>query len=263
MRTRHSRLQDLQRVFEEHITIGMIAEPFASFDESDEMAEAKQLMVKRKYDVIGIRSNGLVSQYLDQIQVRTDRSFSIKSFDDEDTFDEYDSLTVGLERLCHAPRIYIRSFGQIAGIVTRADLEKQPVRLWLFGLISVLEIRMLSLVRRFYPEDTWRDQITLQRLEAVKKVLADRTLSNTEIDLASCLQFADKRDIILSHPENTDATNLSRKKFESLAKKLERLRNEIAHSNPISKSDWRTTFELSTNCKSLIERVDAYLGRPQ
>ena len=92
MRTRHSRLEDLQRVFEEHITVGMISEAFASFDSNSDPNELKEFMRQKKYDVIGIRRDGLVMGYMNLDGMEG-------QFRSEDVFDDNEPLVTGLERL--------------------------------------------------------------------------------------------------------------------------------------------------------------------
>ena len=59
--------------------------------------------------------------------------------------------------------------------LSRAEIcRKLPVRLWLFGLVSLLEMQLLRVVRVRYPAQAWTCQISIDRLEGARRVFADR-----------------------------------------------------------------------------------------
>ena len=48
--------------------------------------------------------------------------------------------------LADSPRLFVRVLGAVGGIITMSDLQKPPVRMWLFGMITLLEMRMSRLI---------------------------------------------------------------------------------------------------------------------
>jgi len=62
-------VEDLRRIFERCITVRDIAEPFASFDAHRSCAEIRQFMDAKGYDVIGVRSEGLVESYALRVEL--------------------------------------------------------------------------------------------------------------------------------------------------------------------------------------------------
>ena len=49
------------------------------------------------------------------------------------------------------PSVFVLAGSAVTGIVTRADLNKPPLRIYLFGLISLLEMHLLYWVRSEFP----------------------------------------------------------------------------------------------------------------
>jgi len=54
------------------------------------------------------------------------------------------------------------------------DLEKPPMRMFLFGMITMIEMTMTEILRHRYPNDSWQEFLSDQRLALAKKT-AGRT----------------------------------------------------------------------------------------
>src|SRR5690606_29044313 len=120
---------------------------------------------------------------------------------------------------------------EASGIITRADLNKPPVRVYLFGLISLLEMHMAHWIRVEYGNESWRDRLTAARLESAVMLQEERKKRNEEIDLVECLQFCDKRDLVIAHDDLRRRLGLGAKsEGRRLLKRAERLRDLLAHS---------------------------------
>jgi hypothetical protein len=88
---------------------------------------------------------------------------------------------------------FVLTGNRVSGIVTRADLNKPVARIYLFGLISLLEMHLTFWIDRYYPEDSWRDHVNERRMESALVHQEERRKSNDVMPLLQCLQFADKR----------------------------------------------------------------------
>ncbi|HET7035954.1 MAG TPA: hypothetical protein VFI42_09770 [Thermomicrobiaceae bacterium] len=114
----------------------------------------------------------------------------------------------------------------IRGIVTRTDLLKLPVRLFIFGLVTHLEAVMSRIIRRYYPEpELWLPFLTDDRQERVLEKVQKR-----DKPLLELAEFCDKRTIVHQH------FNLSNK-FESDLKHVEKLRNTVAHGSSYAETE--------------------------
>ena len=62
--------------------------------------------------------------------------------------------------------------------------------------------------------------------------------------LLDCLQFADKAQIVARHERLRQFTRFdSRRQIEEAGKRLEKLRNDLAHSQDIVANDWDTDLD--------------------
>ena len=93
----------------------------------------------------------------------------------------------------HRDYLFVLEGARLESIVTSADLQKPPVRMLLFGLVSLLEMFLLALVRNHCPEGSFVSVLKPQSLEEATKLYEKRRASNEEIDLADCLHICDKR----------------------------------------------------------------------
>ena len=63
---------------------------------------------------------------------------------------------------------------EVEAIVTRADLSKPPARIYLFGLLSLLEMHLTFWIRQEWGEEGWLEKINKKRIAAARKVQANR-----------------------------------------------------------------------------------------
>jgi hypothetical protein len=165
-------------------------------------------------------------------------------------------MTEIVPALARAPRIYVRLLGVIGGLVTRADLQDPPVRMWLFGMITILEMRLLRMIERHYgdSDDGWQEYLSASRLAKAELLLAERTRRNQNPRLLDCLQFSDKAQIVVRNEELRQAAGFaSRRRADATIKGVERLRNNLAHAQDIVTSDWETIVLLVENLDVVID----------
>lgn len=156
-------------------------------------------------------------------------------------------------------RVFIRVGSEVKGIVTRADLNKPPIRVYLFGLVSLLEMHLRFWVRRSYGEDSWKQKLKENRLRDAYELQAKRRRRNEEIALLDCLQFCDMRELLLASDDLRAKLGLESKgKAENLLKKAEDLRNRLAHSQQdlVRGSSWKVLIEIIERIEALVHRSD-------
>ncbi|WP_158858947.1 hypothetical protein [Lunatibacter salilacus] len=134
-------------------------------------------------------------------------------------------------------RVFIGIDSNISHIATRSDLDKIPVRLGLFGLISVLESVIKELVRTSLPQ--WEESLSKERLDSARKLYQLKTSRSEEIDLIQCLQLGDLGSIFSkSKRYKLFDPSLSRKSFDDKIRNIGKLRDALAHSQDILPFDW-------------------------
>ena len=156
--------------------------------------------------------------------------------------------------LNQAPFLFVNYLGQVGGIVTRADLQDPPVRMWLFGLITLIEMRFLELIELRFQDDAWQKYLSTNRLEKAISFREERQRRNQDPRLLDCLQFSDKAQILVRDEFLRDQIGFaSRRRGEETIKNLEKLRNNLAHAQDIVELDWETIVGLSENLETVIE----------
>lgn len=254
-----STLGDLRHLFDRSVTVRYLAEPLASFDGPRDAADVRRFMEQRDFDVVGVRINGEVVGYAEAQQLHHGSlDHRLHEFHDHDLLDESTGIVVGLQRLTERPRVYVRSLGQVLGIITKGDLQKAPLRMWLFGLVSLLEMHLLRLIRGTHPDDSWTALLSASRVEKARAMLEDRRRRNEAIDLADCLQFADKRCIVAKTESIRSAIGFgSKNEAKKVLKDLEQLRDDLAHAQDIVTGRWPELAQLALTAESVLERCEA------
>jgi hypothetical protein len=150
-----------------------------------------------------------------------------------------------LNALSGAPHVFVKTLGAVGGIITSADIQKPAVRMWLFGIVTLIEMRCAELIESMCPENQWKQYLSEGRLQKAESLLAERQRRSQSVRLFDCLQFADKGQIIARHEALRSATIFtSRRQVEDAVAKLEQLRNNLAHAQDIPDSDWDTILRL-------------------
>src|SRR5690606_20730535 len=74
------------------------------------------------------------------------------------------------------------------------------------------------------------------------------------VRLVDCLQFADKAQIVAHIERLRKMTRFdSKRQIETIGRRLEKLRNNLAHSQDIITSDWQTIVTLAANVTSILD----------
>lgn len=250
--------QRLRRVFLENFSAADIAEPLASFDACTPAADVLAVMTRCAYKVAGIRQDGVLCGYVRQEELTQGTcGETVHPFEDGEVVVDSAGIPDLVKRLNDRPRLFVNVLGQIGAIVTRTDLQKPPVRMWLFGMITIIEMGLTRLIEAAYPEDSWRQCLSEGRLQKAQALLEERKRRNQDLGLLDCLQFSDRGQIVLRNEElRKRAGFVSRSRGEQTVKELEALRNNLAHSQDIITCDWDIIVKL-------IEHLDIFFGPPR
>lgn len=255
---------DLRRLFDDAITLRHISEPLLWFESEQLAAEAKLLMGQRDYDVAGIRQQGIVTGYvtrdsLDGGTVGENR----RTFASDEMALENMPLLKTFEALRGRRHLFIEVDGHVSKIVTLGDLQKIPVRLWLFGLISLLEMQMLRIIRPHCPTtpnaDAWLTLLKQPRIEEALRIYNERQLRNAAIDVCDCLQLCDKATIFRKIPTlpklGKFESNTSCRRF---FRNAQNLRDALAHANDIHYEPWPALADLVKQVEEFLVQIEEF-----
>ena len=193
-----SGVDQLREFLETAFTVGHIAVRIATCEPADDAAAVRQRMVQQGFDVLGVRENGRVTGYIMREELAEGECDRFRQpFTHNVIVGISTPLVEALPLLVDKPRLFVFDRAQIDSIVTPADLQKSPMRMLLFSLVSLLETYMLEMVRIVYSGESFLDPMSDKRKEQARKLLARRRKRNEEIDLADCLQMCDKRELLI------------------------------------------------------------------
>jgi len=258
MKQLKSRSQDLRSLFENNITIEYVAEPLKSVSANSDVAQVLTWMRERDFDVVGVETAAIISGYVEissLISVTEGKCGDYqRAFHPQELIALSTPLIKLLPILQQTPRLFVLDCNQVTGIITCGDLQKAPVRMLLFGLVTLLEMNLLRLVRLYYLQDTWREVLKSDRWEAAQKLWRESQQRNEATDLLDYLQFCDKRDLILHQPELIQKLGIkSKRSGERLLKSAEHLRNRLAHAQDlVSGSSWTDLISLAQDMEKLL-----------
>ena len=126
------------------------------------------------------------------------------------------------------PRRLIVSESEITGLVTVSDLQRLPVRVALFALVTGLERTMAGAISKQYEdENEWRELLSERRREKVREKVAKSKQDDRFVKTLLFTEFCDKRDILL----HFFPSSLSKTKLRRQLEEIEELRNQVAHAS--------------------------------
>src|SRR5690349_18064288 len=105
------------------------------------------------------------------------------------------------------------------------------MRMWLFGLVTISELRVTRMIDELCPQESWRQYLSEGRLAKARELQEQRERRGQRPSLLDCLQFADKGQIVARDERLRERTRFSSKSaVERFVKSLQVLRDNLAHS---------------------------------
>jgi hypothetical protein len=250
-------LADLRGIFDVRLTASDIAEPLESFAQDLEASSVREVMDAKDFDVAGVRKNGRVSGYVEKPDLSHGRvSESAKSFDVSVLVTESTGLFKLLSRLRDVPQLFVLDSHQVGSIVTRSDLQKAPVRLFLFGMITLIEMHFLRMIRDQCENDSWKSKAR-DYVDEAERVFLSRRNRNQAIDLAECLTFTGKVTVVTNTRQLCRRLGFDSK--ESAQASLERLvdlRNALAHGQDILLGLWPEIIDIVEDAERILDQCE-------
>ncbi|HTN76259.1 MAG TPA: hypothetical protein VL096_13470 [Pirellulaceae bacterium] len=247
--------QNIRRVFEESLCARDIAQLLRSFDAETPLDRAASVLRSSHCTVAAVRTAGVVSGYL-----QIDRLVGNCCGDSQQSFAPgqvvCDALPLAqlVARLHQNSHCFVLAWGQVGGFVERSDLQKPPARMWLFGMVTLIESRFTRLIETHCTEDEWRACVSPGRVQKAETLCTERMRAGQQVRLIDCLQFADKTQVVGRLEKLRGLTRFqSRTQIEEIGRKVEKLRNNLAHSQDIIAGDWETIVTLAENLASILD----------
>ena len=253
--TQHARLR---RLFVEGFTAMDLAEPLVSFDAEADAPTVRRFLLDKDFDLAGIRHDGLIRGY-----ARREALTSGRCGDHLAPFCAGSELVTASASLVEVVRAlainrqcFVTVLDQPVAIITLEDLEKPPMRMFLFGLITISEMVMTAILRAKYADGSWQQLLSPARLAKARDLHGERERRGQRVELIDCLQFGDKGGI-LSHDEafRESLEFKSRREVRDAIKELEMLRNNLAHTQAIIPQGWKRIVIACSRLERNLERL--------
>jgi len=241
----------LRRLFETAFHVADIAETLVSFDAERPAADVLAVLERTHFKVAAIREDGRVSGYV--LASELDRGGLCgdvrRDFDTSDTIGGDASLAEAIEQLEERRWLFVRVLGRVNGIVTWTDLQKPPVRMWLFGVITLIEMAFTSLLETLFSDDEWKELMSPARRIKAQDFYRERSRRGEHagsLRLVDCIQLSDKGQILAKDEMARRLLGFpSRKRGEQTVKSIVSLRDKLAHSQDIVSQDAGSIVELA------------------
>ena len=237
----------LFRLFTEAFSAQDISEPVRSFDASRPCADVLALMELQDLEIVCLRKQGVISGYVKRVDLDDKLCGDhMRLFRSGQTISADRSLVDVIHILTVQRYGFITMLGEVSGYFSRNDINKPVVRMWLFGIITFVEMEILKVIRGNFPNDTWQTAITNKRLEQASNLQQERERRGQQSQLLDCLQLSDKVKILISKQETLDEIGLgSRNSAKKFLKEIESLRNNLSHAQDIVTYDWAQIVRIT------------------
>lgn len=249
------------RVFARAFTALDIAEPLRSYDDDREPREVLERMDELGLSVVGIRRAGLVTGIVHASDLRVGSGSlaeRARPIDHRSRIAGDGSLTEVIRVLTMHEHGFVTSLGQVSAVVTRKDVQKPLVRMWLFGMITLVEMRVVERIHKVWPDGSWTEHVSAARLEMARELAAERERRGQSGTLLDCLQLADKVGILIKDEHELERFGLgSKKAAKRVTKELQSLRNNLAHSQDIITNDWAQIARMTGRIETLVSEEGA------
>jgi hypothetical protein len=243
-------------LFTTAFTAREIALPLRSFDAERPAAELLAQARAAEMEVAGVRRRGVCIGYL-RPDCRWDRepADALRAFAPAQVLRADASLSEVVRVLTRYDFCFVTAMGDVAGVITRGDMQSPIVRMWLFGIITLIEMELGERIRTRWADGSWTRLLSEGRLKKAESLLAERRRRGQHVDLADCLQLSDKAQIVMEDAQERAAFGLPTKgAAKRVMGDLQSLRNNLAHAQDIVTHDWPQIARLAERVEELMSR---------
>lgn len=178
-------------------------------------------------------------------------------FANDDVMPATSSLKDALAALRTKERVFVHDAGpdRVIGIVTRADLQKPPFRLYCFGLLTLLEMHLLQLIRAEFgnDDDAACAMLSAERAHECRGKFEDRKRKGLDIGIADCLQLGDKFTIIGKVKDMRARIGFGGNEWRRFAGEVRDIRDDLAHGQLLDGGrDWTDVIARMLEVEALL-----------
>ena len=245
-----------RRMFSEIFAAGDIAEGMLSFDIDTPGKKIVRELGNQDREVASVRVNGSVQGYVRASDIRAGTCAEFfKPFNEDQLVSASAAFSDVIHVLTRHEYCFVNTLGHVGGVICRDDVNKPMVRMWLFGMVTIIEMSLTQLIDELYPDGDWQANMTDGRLQKAREIQHERQRRNVHCTLMDCLQLSDKAHILMDSPVAMERLGMASKKVAKRAiKELESLRNHLAHAQDIVQHDWPQIARMSMRMEQRVRR---------
>ena len=239
---------EIKKLFVDNLTTKFIYEPLACCKLGDDPNTVGQKMEDLDFDVLGVIDNDEKIIGYQSLKDLPNDELQPQNFSLEIVISDSTPLSSLVGLLQSSPYVFILSENEIVGIVTRADVNKPIFRIYLFSLISLLEIHLNFWINKFFKNNRWEDIINEGARRTALNHFNRQQQHNNELTLLECVHLPAKITIL---SQSEDFVNLFRldQAFFQILHHIPKIRNMLAHNqNSIFEADNWEQFGRSIKC---------------
>lgn len=161
-RRKGTRLSELRSVLGAKIDARAIFEPIQCCPSGAPATEMRELLGQRGFDVAGVMHDPtgpvigfVIAKELSEGTVENHK----KTLGVEHLISDATPIADLLGVLQAKERAFVLVGPEVKGIVTLADLNKPPIRVYLFGLVSLLEMHVRFWIRNAHSDGSWKERL--------------------------------------------------------------------------------------------------------
>jgi hypothetical protein len=183
----------------------------------------------------------------------------------EQVIDGSAPISVMVHVLTRHEHAFVRTSDQVTGMLSRADLEQPIGRMWLFGIVTLVELDFVRRIMAHWPQQSWTELLSPGRLDKARALQQERARRGQQADLLDCLQLADKGAILIQEPDVLRDWGFgSKQSAKEALQDLQSLRNHLAHSQAIVAHHWHQIAGLSRRLDDwMLEQGEAIVDLPR
>lgn len=225
----------LEEIFTNQINVLNIAVPITPLNPK----AAKELCIENNYNV-----NLVMEPEREDLQVYEKNADSIRPLHDSEVISESTPLIEVVDLLCKKEQVFVKVKRNVTHLVTRSDLDTIPVRIWLYGMISIFEFELKEKIYQL--NINWQEKLSSTRLAKAEELFVLKKSKNEEISLLGCIQLGDVGSIVFKSWEHFNdffPSGYSKKMIQSSFNKINLLRDALAHGQKLL-LDWSVIHNL-------------------
>ncbi|SDF97033.1 CBS domain-containing protein [Halorientalis regularis] len=243
-----------------------------SLDDNMAPSDAATWLDENGYDAAPVYADDEPIGFLHKDDVTTD--------DDGDTLDDHlTPLTINylisgdaafptvLDALIEHPVYFLGGHNHVTGILTRADLNTAPARIYLFDRITYLEEHLRELILDTTPD--WKNTpVTVDELEDIQDRYEDAQAANVALDELHYAQFSTLETIVTNIKACWETCGFSTNgTAETRLHDITGLRNDVAHANLLventDSNDFLTEGRTTENLYNTLDTITDVLDNLQ